>query len=139
MPAAGLFLYKRLKLIKLGVSVHFNLYAMGYSSELENLIDHALIDDIDLNKKKMFGGVSYFLNGNLCFGIYENFLVLRTGKEHAADLLENEGFRPFDITGTAMTGWVMADSQVYRNPDRLRRLLDEGKRYASSLPSKDKK
>jgi len=109
---------------------------MAYNTELEQMIEKIHADRNGLEMKKMFGGIGYLLHGNICFGIYKDYLVLRTTPEKAAKHLEKEGFLPFDITGTAMKGWVMIEPIIYRKPETLRKLLDEGIRFASTLPKK---
>lgn len=111
---------------------------MAYSTELEDLIDHTLIDDEELVKKKMFGGVSYFLNGNMCFGIHEESLIFRTTEENGSVLLKKEGFSPFDITGSKMTGWILVEPGICQHQAVLEHLLRESIRYAAALPKKEK-
>lgn len=109
---------------------------MAYNTNLEKMIDHLLGGDKNLEKKKMFGGVGYLLHGNICFGIHKDDLILRTTGENADELLGEKGFKPFDITGAAMKGWVMAEPPVYQQKERLEELLDEGIRFASTLQKK---
>ena len=77
---------------------------MAYNVNLEDHIER-LADWLDVvGKKKMFGEIGYLLNGNMCFGIHREFLILRTSKEKADELMKNENFTPFDITGRPMKG-----------------------------------
>lgn len=109
---------------------------MAYSIQLEDMIDQTLPGNANLEKKKMFGGVGYLKSGNMCFGIYKEDLVLRTTGENAGELLKKPGFKPFDITGKPMKGWVMAEPAVHQNTEMLEQLLNEGIRFASTLPKK---
>ena len=84
---------------------------MAYNEYLEELIDAATNRWKGRDKKKMFGGVCYLLNGNMCFGIYKDYLIVRLGEEEAAAALKQEGVRPFDITGRPMKGWVMVSAE----------------------------
>lgn len=78
----------------------------------------------------------YLLKGNLCFGIYKDFLIVRAGKENAEKALKAGKARPFDITGRPMAGWVMVDRKGWGRPDALRVWLETGKRFAASLSPK---
>ncbi|AFU59472.1 hypothetical protein Ngar_c25500 [Candidatus Nitrososphaera gargensis Ga9.2] len=40
-----------------------------------------------LSEKKMFGGIAFMLNGNMCFGTIKNDLVVRVGPERYEDAL----------------------------------------------------
>ena len=89
-----------------------------------------------ITKKKMFGGVGYMLNGNMCFGIYKDFLIIRTSKEKANDLMKNEQITPFDITGRPMKGWVLVSLDILKTKDQLLDMLDIGRSFAETLPKK---
>lgn len=64
-----------------------------------------------LSEKKMFGGVGFLLHGNMCVGVWREYLILRLGPEQAEDALREPFVKPFDITGRAMSGWVMVESR----------------------------
>ena len=53
---------------------------MAYSTLLEEKIDAASGLWQNVEKKKMFGGVCYLLKGNMAFGIYKDFLIVRMDK-----------------------------------------------------------
>ena len=77
---------------------------MAYNIDLEHRIDK-VIDRLGyITKKKMFGGVGYLMNGNMCFGIHKEYLILRMSLEKSEELLKSEYVTPFDITGRPMKG-----------------------------------
>jgi hypothetical protein len=84
----------------------------------------------------MFGGVGYLINGNMCFGIHKEYLILRTSKEKAEDLLREEYAKPFDITGKPMKGWVMVSPDYVETEDKLRETLELGINFVKGLPPK---
>jgi TfoX/Sxy family transcriptional regulator of competence genes len=103
---------------------------------LEKRID-ARVEDFGLAKKKMFGGICYLLQGNMCFGIYRDFLIVRLGSAAAAEpYLAQAHVKPMDITGRPMKGWVMVAPTAYDGPEQLRPWLSRGMRFAQSLPPK---
>ena len=109
---------------------------MGYSKRLEQRIDD-LVGDQGLAKKAMFGGIGYLRQGNMCFGIYEDFLIVRLGDARAAaPYLTQEHVRPLDITGRPMKGWVMVAPDGCRGPAALSEWLALGDRCARRLPPK---
>jgi len=109
---------------------------MGYNQDLEDKIDR-LIDRIgELAKKKMFGGIGYLINGNMCFGIHRESLVLRTSPEKAEDLLRSEYVTPFDITGRPIKGWVLVSPDVLETDDQVLDMLRLGVSFAETLPKK---
>ncbi len=109
---------------------------MGYSKRLEQRVD-TIVEGGRLKKKAMFGGMAYLRDGNMCFGIYQDFLIVRLGDaEAAAPYLALEDVRPLDITGRPMKGWVMVAPAGCRGQTKLREWLSLGDRFARSLPPK---
>ena len=109
---------------------------MPYNTELEYRID-LLTDRLgDITKRKMFGGVGYLMNGNMCFGIHKEYLIIRTSKEKAEELLKEEYAERFDITGKPMKGWVMVSPDYVETDDKLLEILELGTDFVKSLPPK---
>ena len=112
---------------------------MGYNLDLEYNIDR-LIDRLGIiTKKSMFGGIGYLLNGNMCFGIHKESLVLRTSSEKAEELMQSEYFTPFDITGRPMKGWVLVSPDAVETEDELLDMLKRGVSFVETLPEKEKR
>jgi TfoX/Sxy family transcriptional regulator of competence genes len=109
---------------------------MPYNLDLEYRIDSMLNQLGEITKKNMFGGVGYLLNGNMCFGIHKDYLIIRTSTERAKDLLKNEYITPFDITGKPMKGWVMVSPDYVETEAKLLAMLILGIEFAESLPKK---
>lgn len=110
---------------------------MAYSKMIEEKMGKIIGQWKKIEKKKMFGGICYLLNGNMCFGIYKDFLIVRTGIEVAEKKLKEKNVRPFDITGKTMKGWVMVEEGGWSEQEDLRKWLDLGKKYVLSLPGKN--
>jgi len=111
---------------------------MAYNTALEDLIEDILPDG-NLEKKKMFGGMCYLINGNMSFAVWENYLIVRMTPELAAEELNNEHVKEFDLTGKPMKGWVMVEKGSWNKRDELARWLDIGRSFALSLPKKSPK
>ncbi len=89
-----------------------------------------------LTEKKMFGGVGFLLNGNICCGAWKEFLILRLGPDAARQVLGEEYVRPFDITGKSMWGWAMVEPAGWLNAAKLRRWVAWAVEFTSGLPAK---
>ena len=112
---------------------------MPYNLDLEYRID-GLTDQLgEITKKKMFGGVGYLMNGNMCFGIHKEYLIIRTSEEKAEELLKDENIMPFDITGRPMKGWVMVDEETFPTDQKLADWLDLAREFVVALPAKKRK
>jgi len=111
---------------------------MAYDTALEDLIEDILPDG-NLEKKKMFGSMCYLINGNMSFAVWKDYLIVRMAPELAAEELNNEHVREFDLTGKPMKGWVMVEKGSWNKRDELARWLDIGRSFALSLPKKSPK
>ncbi len=109
---------------------------MAYNTKLEVMIDVAVKRWKDVEKKKMFGGVGYLLKGNMAFGIWKDFLIVRMDKEQGEQSLKNANVTPFDITGKPMAGWVLVKEAGWKQQTGLAKWIEIGKKFALSLPEK---
>lgn len=89
-------------------------------------------------EKKMFGGVGFLLNGNMCCGVWKEFLILRVGADLYQSSLAEPFVREFDITGRAMTGWVMVEPEGFADATDLKTWVGKAASFAGSLPPKAK-
>lgn len=89
-------------------------------------------------EKKMFGGIGFLLSGNMCCGVWKEFLILRVGPLAYEETLAQEFVKPFDITGRAMKGWVMVEPPGFQKPADLKSWVDLAVLFAGSLPAKAK-
>lgn len=87
-------------------------------------------------EKKMFGGVGFLLHGNMCVGIWGAALIARVGPEAYAKALEMPHVSEFNVTGRAMTGWVLVDPDGIDSDRQLRDWLDRSLAFVSTLPPK---
>ncbi|MGM0546101.1 MAG: hypothetical protein ACQEST_05205 [Bacteroidota bacterium] len=108
-----------------------------YNERLEDLLDHQLIANEELKKKKEGGGVGYLLNGNMCLGIYEDFLVARIGKSLANTLVNRPGIRKYLPDKGLYDDFIMIEEQIYTHPKALGKFVEQSLDYTTGLPPKD--
>src|SRR5262245_4674629 len=92
---------------------------MAYSESLALRIRHILARRPKIAEKKMFGGVGFLRNGNLCVGVWKNSLIVRIGPAQAGNALKEPHVVPFDITGRSMKGWLMVEPDGIENDEQL--------------------
>ena len=109
---------------------------MPYSQDLADRIRRQLTRRKNIEEKKMFGGVGYLLKGNMCVGVWKDSLIARVGPEAYEDLLQEPFVQEFDITGRAMTGWVLVESEGVSDDEQLRSWIDRAIKFVSGLPAK---
>ncbi|MGD9489583.1 MAG: TfoX/Sxy family protein [Calditrichaceae bacterium] len=109
---------------------------MSYDRTLSDRIDKIVSGWTGIEIKKMFGGVGYLVNGNMCCGIHKNYLVLRMDPETSEKIAKEPYSKPFDITGRPMKGWVMVESDGCNSQSDLERYMDIAKKFTDTLPVK---
>jgi TfoX N-terminal domain len=88
------------------------------------------------SEKKMFGGVGFSLQGNMCCGVWKEFLILRLGANAYENALREPFTKVFDITGRAMTGWVMVLPEGFEEDEDLKTWFELALKFVRTLPAK---
>ncbi len=108
---------------------------MGYNGRLAEKI-RAILKEQNAVEKKMFGGLTFLLDGRMSVGIIDDDLVLRVGKEQHEKALALPGARPMDFTGKPMKGFVYVGPAGWQKDATLKKCVDMSVGFVSSLPKK---
>lgn len=109
---------------------------MAYDTGLEERIDEIVAEwPVDVMKRKMFGGLGYFINRNMAFGVKGDELIVKPAPEQADELQKEQGIKPFEFGGRVMRSWCLAEPEVL-DEDNLPRLLEISRNYTLTLPPK---
>ena len=111
---------------------------MPYNTALEDKIEAIVPQWEGLEKKKMFGGIGFLVNGNLACGVNKNDLIVRVGPEKHKEALARAHTRIFNMTGRPMAGWIMVDPEGCASERELNGWIQQGIAFAHSLPAKEK-
>ena len=109
---------------------------MAYDERLAERIRRVLDKHRAVTEKKMFGGVCFLVNGNMCCGVERDKLVVRVGIEPYEQLLQKRHVKPMDFTGRPLRGFIYVMPGGLKRRETLRSWLAWGLRYAGSLPAK---
>jgi TfoX/Sxy family transcriptional regulator of competence genes len=109
---------------------------MAYDEKLAERIRRALAGREGLSERKMFGGIAFMLNGNMCCGLTSDALMVRVGADRFAAALAEPHARPMDFTGRPMKGMVYVDPAGYATDAGLAAWIGRGVEFAASLPPK---
>ncbi len=112
---------------------------MAYDEGTEARIDEAIEGWEQYEKKHLFGGICYLTSGNMAFGIWRDYLIVRCGAEQHEECLRQKNVKEFDVTGKSMSGWVMVAPEGIEEDSALKKWIETGADYASSLPPKGPK
>jgi TfoX/Sxy family transcriptional regulator of competence genes len=109
---------------------------MAFDEMLAARIRDLLSGTEGLAEKRMFGGVAFLLNGNMCCGVHGDDVILRIDPESAEDALREPHVRIFDMTGRPMKGWLLVGSDAVASDEQLRSWISKGVAFAGSLAAK---
>ncbi|MEU1378308.1 TfoX/Sxy family protein [Streptomyces triculaminicus] len=85
--------------------------------------------------KKMFGGITFMLQGNALANVYEEGLMVRVGPDGMDDALARPGARPFVFRGKEQKGWVVLAEEIL-DDDVLEDWLTWAMEVTAELPPK---
>jgi len=109
---------------------------MAYDQTLAERLRNVLACHNRITEMKMFGGIGFLLSGNMCVGVWKNDLILRIGRENYEAALAEPCVKEFDITGRAMTGWVLVEPDGVNAEEDLLDWVGRATEFTSSLPGK---
>ena len=109
---------------------------MAYDEELAARVREALAGRDAIAEKKMFGGLSFMLGGNMCCGVVKEDLMVRVGADGYEEALSQPHVRPMDFTGRPLGGMVYVEPAGYATDEELAQWVRRGADFAASLPPK---
>jgi hypothetical protein len=110
--------------------------AVPHDEALVERMREVLADHPGVRERRMFGGLSFLVNGNMACGVTGDSLVVRVGPAGYATALSETHCRECDFTGRPLKGIVMVDPKGYASEGDLRAWVERGYGFASSLPAK---
>lgn len=109
---------------------------MAFDDRLADRVRKQLGKRAGLSEKKMFGGLAFLLNGNMCCGVHGGELIVRLDPEATAAALTRPHVRVFDLSGRPMKGWILVGPAGLGNEQALAGWVRTAVEYASALPKK---
>jgi TfoX/Sxy family transcriptional regulator of competence genes len=105
-----------------------------YDDKLASRVRGLLAAQAGVEEKKMFGGVSFMVAGQMCCGVLKNDLVVRIPPEQFDDLLAQPHVRPFDFTGRPTTGMVYVAGDGLSSDQALATWIKRGVDFVTAHP-----
>jgi TfoX/Sxy family transcriptional regulator of competence genes len=109
---------------------------LAYNEELAGRVREVLDGLPGFAERKMFGGLCFTLDGNICCGITGTDLMLRLGKAGATAALKEGYAREMDFTGKAIRSMIYVEPSGYTTDADLKAWLDRAVRFVQTLPPK---
>lgn len=110
--------------------------AMAYDEGLADRIRTALGPRGGFSERKMFGGLCFMVNGNMCCGIVGNDLMLRLTPQAVSAALREPHTRPMDFTGKPMKSMIYVAAAGLDSDESLETWIQSADRIARAMPAK---
>jgi len=108
---------------------------MAYDEQLAARVRALLADRTDVSERKMFGGLTFMLAGNMCCGVNKDELIVRLDPENEDEALTRPHARTMDFTGRHIPGFITVQLEGLEG-ERLDRWVQDAVAWAASLPRK---
>src|SRR5258706_10759394 len=103
---------------------------MAYDEALAARIRKQLGKRKGLIEKKMFGGLSFLLNGNMCCGVSREEMIVRLDPELTQQMLAKPHVRLFEVGGRSMKGWILVAAKGIATETTLAKWIETAVDYA---------
>lgn len=96
-----------------------------------------LVGESELTEKKMFGGLSFLVRGNMAVAASgQGGVMVRVDPAKSDTLVATTSARLVEMRGRPMQGWLRVDPDHLRTKRQLAKWVELGRTYARSLPAK---
>ena len=109
---------------------------MAFDENLAKRIRDALARKRNIDEKKMFGCICFFVNGNALAGVWKDGLIARLGPDEGEVALREPHVRAFDITGRPMRNWVVVEREGVEDDDQLKDWIERAVKFVRTIPKK---
>jgi TfoX/Sxy family transcriptional regulator of competence genes len=109
---------------------------MAYDEALAERIRQRIGED-GVTEKKMFGGLSFLVGGNMAVAASgQGGLLVRVDPAESDALLASTPATLMEMGGRSMAGWLRVSSDDVQSDEALAEWVERGVSYARSLPPK---
>lgn len=89
-----------------------------------------------ITERRMFGGLAFMLDGNMCCCVTEPGLMTRVGPDAYAAALAQPHAGLMDLTGRPMRGWVLVAPAGLATDAGLSEWIGRATAFTTTLPAK---
>ncbi len=111
---------------------------MAFNEVLAQRIRDVIYPLAAAQEKKMFGGLSLMVNGNMTVGVIQDDLIVRVGLERYQAALDKPGADLFAPTGKPMAGWITVAPDGHQTDEDLKYWIELALEFVKTLPAKQK-
>jgi hypothetical protein len=109
---------------------------VAYDEVLAERIRELLVDETDLDEKRMFGGLAFLINGRLAVAAgREGDILVRVDPAESDVLANRAGASIAVMRGRPMDGWIRVGSDSLRTRRQLATWVTRGAGRARNIPA----
>jgi TfoX/Sxy family transcriptional regulator of competence genes len=110
---------------------------MPYDEDLANRLRELLAGEGPVTEKKMFGGLAFMLDGNMCVGAsHTGGLLARIDPADTEAALERPHAARMEMGGRSMDGWIRVEPEGLETERDLAGWVERSVAYVKTLPPK---
>ena len=109
---------------------------MAYSEELAARVRSQLSNRTGFRERRMFGGIAFMVDGNMCCGVLGGELMARVGPDAYEEALAKPHAREMDLTGRALKGMVYVSPAGVEQENDLGEWVGRSLAFVLTLPAK---
>ena len=106
---------------------------MPYDERLAARVRKILSARRDVSEKRMFGGLSFLVEGKMCCGIAGDALMVRVGAEARDKALAEPHVKPMRFAGRRLSGFILVAPAGCSTDAALARWVKRGVDFAAAL------
>jgi TfoX/Sxy family transcriptional regulator of competence genes len=110
---------------------------VGYDEKTAERVRRILARRRDVVEKRMVGGLSFMVSGNMCCGVSGTALMVRVGPEARERFLAQPHVRPMKLGARTLDGFICVDPAGFRTETALRNWIQRSIDFVSTLPAKE--
>ena len=120
-----------------GIYTHANteFRQMVYDENFASRVKQLMETKTEFDEKKMFGGLTFMVNGHMAVGVLKNDFVVRIGPDQYGDALQMPNTRKMDFTGRSIKGMVYVNLKTL-DDENLNTWIDKSLNFVNSLEPK---
>lgn len=111
---------------------------MAYNQELAERIRKILKGKRNVEEKKMFGGLTFMVNGHMACGIEKNLLMVRVEKDRYEEFFKKPHAKEMDLTGKPLRGFLFIQPKGFETDAGLGYWIAQALIFIKTQPKKDK-
>ena len=109
---------------------------MNYDPGAAERVRQVLSNRDGVVEKRMVGGLSFLVNGNMRCGITDRALMVRVGAKGREQALQEPHVRPMQLGGRTPSGFICVGPAGFAADGALASWVQRGLDFVSGLPAK---